>query len=138
MVGFVRGSSEVRDTLNLNKHDSCCMLYLTRSNTFTSQTVTVNFRYKIEVIEIKKSFFCLELSVCTCPSIEPCAVVSLPVKPLEANLEILIQVVLLFTPLLSDVLVLIFECFENVTREEELNRQTEITPEQGFWNIILT
>ena len=59
-------------------------------------------------------------------------------KPLGANLEILIQVVLLFTPLLSDVLVLIFECFENVTREEELNRQTEITPEQGFWNIILT
>ena len=81
---------------------------------------------------------CLELKIRTSPCIEPCAGVSLSSIPPGANLEILIQVVFLFTPLLSDVLVLIFECFENVTREEELNRQTEITPEQGFWNIILT
>ena len=37
-----------------------------------------------------------------------------------------------------DIGVLSFEGLKNVTRKKELNRQTEITPEQGFWNIILT
>ena len=49
-----------------------------------------------------------------------------------ANLEFSIQVLMLFSPLLSDVGVLIFECHENVTKKKELNRRTEITPEQAF------
>ena len=52
-----------------------------------------------------------------------------------ANLEFSIQVLMLFSPLLSDVGVLIFECHENVTKKKRIeppNRDYSRTSNSGI------
>ena len=54
-----------------------------------------------------------------------------------ANLENFNLIGNAISPLLGDIGILIFEGLK-ISREKELNCQTEITPEQRFSNIILT